>query len=78
MNSTITELPRTRLISTSSEQYRIRESCFADLVLYVRVSFVEKGDITTVAKLSKFYKDMQLNKNVPVKEVAPKDIKLRL
>ena len=77
MNSTITELARTCPISISSEQYRIRESCFADLVVYVRVSLVEKGDITIVAKLSKLYKDMQLNKNVPVKGVAHKDIKLR-
>ena len=45
---------------------------------YVRVSLVEKGEITTMVKLSKFYEDPQLNKNVPVKGVAHKDIKLRV
>ena len=40
------------------------------------VSLNEKGEITTVAKLSKLYKDLELNKNIPIK--GHKDIKVRL
>ena len=50
----------------------------SDLVDHVEGSLVEIGEFTTISKLSKFYKQLQHNKNIPVKGVAQKDIKRRL
>ena len=40
------------------------------------VTLNEEGQITTVSKLSKLYKDLELNKNIPIE--GHKDINVRI
>ena len=61
-----------------NEEYKTRKECFENLVTYVRNNLISRGELSTMRKLSSYYKQLQTEKNIPVKGVAHKDVKRKL
>ena len=64
--------------TNTSAEHNIREECFANLLKHVRSSMIERGQFSTITKLSSYYEKLQTEQNIPVKGVANKDVKRRL
>ena len=61
-----------------NEEYKTRKECFENLVKYVRNNLISRGDFSTMRKLSSYFKQLQIEKNIPVRGVARKDVKRKL
>ena len=45
-----------------------------NLVTYVRNNLISRGEFSSNRKLGSYYKQLQIEKNIPVKGVAHKDV----
>ena len=52
-----------------------RKECFENLVTYIRSNLISRSKFSTMQKLSSYYKQLQTERNIPVRGVAHKDVK---
>ena len=57
-----------------NEEYKTRKEYFENLVTYVRNNLISRGEFSSNRKLGSYYKQLQIEKNIPVKGVAHKDV----
>ena len=56
----------------------IREECFEDIVSYVQYYVINEGHVIKITDLTNLYKNMQMDKNIPVSGVENRFLKARL